>query len=130
FKKPDLNARRRRLAAALTIWDLRAIAKRRTPRAAFDYTDGAAEGELSLARARQAFADVECNPGVLRDVPEGDTRRHLLGARAPPHAASGLRLHRRCGRGRALTGPRPTGLRGRGVQPRRAAGRLRGRHQP
>ncbi|MEV3936521.1 alpha-hydroxy-acid oxidizing enzyme, partial [Glycomyces sp. NPDC049804] len=55
FKKPDFNAKRRRLRAALTIEDLRAIAKRRTPRAAFDYTEGAAEAELSLARARQAF---------------------------------------------------------------------------
>ena len=79
FKAPDLNARRRRLSAALTIEDLRAIAKRRTPRAAFDYTDGAAESELSLARARQAFADVEFNPGVLRDVSAVDTRREILG---------------------------------------------------
>src|SRR5699024_785531 len=79
FKAPDLNARRRRLSAALTIEDLRAIAKRRTPRAAFDYTDGAAESELSLARARQAFADVEFNPGVLRDVSTVDTSREMLG---------------------------------------------------
>ena len=79
FKAPDLNARRRRLSAALTIEDLRAIAKRRTPRAAFDYTDGSAESELSLARARQAFADVEFNPGVLRDVSAVDTRREILG---------------------------------------------------
>ena len=55
FKKPDLNGRRRRLNSALTIEDLRRIAKRRTPKAAFDYTDGAAEGELSLRRARTAF---------------------------------------------------------------------------
>src|SRR5262249_23135818 len=68
FKKPQLNGRTRRLEAALTIEDLRAIAKRRTPRAAFDYTDGAAESELSLARARQAFQDVEFHPSVLRDV--------------------------------------------------------------
>src|SRR5699024_6714741 len=79
FKAPDLNARRRRLSAALTIEDLRAIAKRRTPRAAFDYTDGAAESELSLARARQAFADVEFNPGVLRDVSTVDTSLEMLG---------------------------------------------------
>src|SRR5699024_9719117 len=79
FKAPDLNARRRRLSAALTIEDLRAIAKRRTPRAAFDYTDGAAESERSLARARQAFADVEFNPGVLRDVSAVDTSREVLG---------------------------------------------------
>jgi L-lactate dehydrogenase (cytochrome)/glycolate oxidase len=43
FKRPVLSPRERRLAAALTIEDLRRIAKRRTPRAAFDYTDGAAD---------------------------------------------------------------------------------------
>ena len=31
FKKPELDARKRRLDAALTIYDLRRIAKRRTP---------------------------------------------------------------------------------------------------
>ncbi|MFA9352926.1 alpha-hydroxy-acid oxidizing protein, partial [Escherichia coli] len=35
--------------------------------------------ELSLARARQAFADVEFNPGVLRDVSAVDTSREILG---------------------------------------------------
>ena len=38
FKKPELDAKKRRLEAALTIWDLRAIDRRRTPKAAFDYT--------------------------------------------------------------------------------------------
>lgn len=79
FKKPQLNGRTRRLEAALTIEDLRAIAKRRTPRAAFDYTDGAAEGELSLARARQAFQDVEFHPSVLRDVANVDTSTTVHG---------------------------------------------------
>jgi L-lactate dehydrogenase (cytochrome) len=50
FRKPQLNATKRRLDAALTIEDLRRIAKRRTPKAAFDYTDGAAEEELSRRR--------------------------------------------------------------------------------
>ncbi|MGH3712642.1 MAG: alpha-hydroxy acid oxidase [Micromonosporaceae bacterium] len=81
FKKPVWSAKRRRLEAALTIADLRRIAKRRTPRAAFDYTDGAADGEVSLARARQAFADVQFNPRILRDVTEVDTSRDVLGAR-------------------------------------------------
>lgn len=79
FKKPELNATKRRLDAALTIADLRTIAKRRTPKAPFDYTDGAAEGELSLARARQAFEDIEFHPGILRNVPEVDTSREVLG---------------------------------------------------
>ena len=79
FKAPQLNGKKRRLDAALTIDDLRTIAKRRTPRAAFDYTDGAAEGELSLARARQAFEDVEFHPSILRDVSAVDTSTTVLG---------------------------------------------------
>ncbi|MEW1722700.1 alpha-hydroxy acid oxidase [Streptomyces sp. NPDC093109] len=79
FKKPQLNGGRRRLDRALTIDDLRTVAKRRTPRAVFDYTDGAAEGELSLARARQAFEDVEFHPSILRSVPEVDTSTTVFG---------------------------------------------------
>ncbi|KAA0114541.1 alpha-hydroxy acid oxidase [Mycolicibacterium sp. P9-22] len=82
FKKPELNARTRRLSAALTVEDLRAIAKRRTPRAAFDYTDGSAEAELSLARARQAFQDIEFHPAILRDVSKVDTSCTILGGRS------------------------------------------------
>lgn len=81
FRKPRLDATARRLAAALTIADLRQIAQRRTPRAAFDYTDGAAEDELSLARARQAFSDIEFHPTILRNVAEIDTSREVLGDR-------------------------------------------------
>jgi L-lactate dehydrogenase (cytochrome) len=79
FKKPELNLRKRRLESALTIYDLRDIAKRRTPAAAFDYTDGAAEGELSLARARQAFEDVEFHPSILRDVSHADASTTVFG---------------------------------------------------
>ena len=79
FKKPELSAKKRRLEKALTVADLRAIAKRRTPKAAFDYTEGAAEGEISLARARQAFEDIEFHPSILRDVSRVDTSREVLG---------------------------------------------------
>lgn len=79
FKAPELNAKKRRLDAALTIYDLRTIAARRTPRAAFDYTEGAAEAEISLARARQAFEDIQFNPSILRDVSSVDTSREVLG---------------------------------------------------
>ena len=79
FKRPELDARKRRLDKALTIDDLRTVAKRRTPKAAFDYTDGAADGEVSLARAREAFGDVEFVPSILRDVSHVDTSRTVLG---------------------------------------------------
>ncbi|SPM36655.1 FMN-dependent dehydrogenase, includes L-lactate dehydrogenase and type II isopentenyl diphosphate isomerase [Mycobacterium rhizamassiliense] len=79
FKRPQLNATKRRLDAAFTIEDLRRIAKRRTPKAAFDYTDGAAEDELSLQRARQAFRDIEFHPTILRDVTNVATGWNVLG---------------------------------------------------
>ncbi|MFF9565181.1 alpha-hydroxy-acid oxidizing protein [Leifsonia sp. NPDC014704] len=79
FKKPELNLKKRRLESALTIEDLAHIAKRRTPKAAFDYTEGAAEGELSLARARQAFQDVEFHPSILHDVSTVDTSCEIWG---------------------------------------------------
>jgi L-lactate dehydrogenase (cytochrome) len=79
FKKPELNGKKRRLSGALTIADLRTIAKRRTPKAAFDYTDGAAEGELSLSRARQAFEDIEFHPSILRPAERVDMSTTVLG---------------------------------------------------
>jgi L-lactate dehydrogenase (cytochrome) len=69
----------RRLAGAATISDLRRIGRRHTPRAAFDYVDGAAETESSLARARDAFRRVEFVPSVLRDVSSVDPSTTILG---------------------------------------------------
>lgn len=56
------------------MWDLRTIAKRRTPIALFDYRDGAAEAELSLARARKGFEDVEFQSAILRKSVQGADR--------------------------------------------------------
>lgn len=77
-----LNPTDRRLANAHTIADLRTIARGRTPRAVFDYTDGAAELEDSLRRARQAYRSVEFHPNVLRGVSEVDTGIDVLGVRS------------------------------------------------
>ena len=81
FKAPTWNATERRLKEAHTLYDLRDIAKRRTPTAPFDYTDGSADQEISLARARQAFEDIEFQPNVLRDVSEVDLSSIVLGKR-------------------------------------------------
>ncbi len=80
FKAPALPTARNRLQSANTIADLRAIAKRRTPKAPFDYTDGAAEEEITLKRARASFRDLEFRPGVLRDVSAVDLTTPILGA--------------------------------------------------
>src|SRR5699024_4374983 len=82
FRKPSLDFRANRLSRAYSIADLRQIAKRRTPKAALDYTDGAADRETSLPRARQAFEDVELHPGVLNDVSDLDPSPPVLGEKA------------------------------------------------
>jgi L-lactate dehydrogenase (cytochrome) len=69
----------RRLARAVTVGDLREIARKRVPRAVFDYTDGAAGAEISLRRSREAFERIEFCPSVLRDVSVVDTATTLLG---------------------------------------------------
>jgi L-lactate dehydrogenase (cytochrome)/glycolate oxidase len=79
FRKPIFNGRKRRLSRALTIYDLRDIAKRRTPKAPFDYTDGGADSESSLIRARSTFERVEFQPRILRDVSVVDTSVKMLG---------------------------------------------------
>lgn len=76
------SATERRLATAANIADLRRIARRRTPRSVFDYTDGAAEDEISLSRARAAYRRVEFRPNVLRDVGDVDTSATILGERS------------------------------------------------
>lgn len=79
FQRPTLNRTKARLARAHTIADLRDIAKRVTPKAPFDYTDGSAESELTLARARQSFKDIEFHPAILRDVSDVDTSCTIAG---------------------------------------------------
>ncbi len=61
------------LAQALNIADLRAIARRRVPRFAFEYVEGGAEDEVTLRNNREAFARWRLLPGTLVDT----TARHL-----------------------------------------------------
>ena len=79
FTLPTFRRKRRRLENAYTIWDLRDIAMRRTPKGPFDYTDGSAESESSLERARQAYRDLEFIPSILKDVSTADLTRTTLG---------------------------------------------------
>jgi L-lactate dehydrogenase (cytochrome) len=81
-RRPAGDATDRRLARAATVGDLRELARRRAPRAVFDYTDGAAGTEISLRRMREAFERVEFCPRVLRDVSAVDPSTTLLGAPA------------------------------------------------
>lgn len=78
----QLHRTERRLARAASIPDLRLLARRRAPRAVFDYTDGAAGEEVGLRRSRDAFDRVEFRSRVLRDVSGVDTTATILGRRS------------------------------------------------
>jgi L-lactate dehydrogenase (cytochrome) len=79
LRTPELDSVARRLSRAADIDDLRRIARRRLPRGVFDYIDGAAEDEVTAARNREAFHEIEFRPRVLRDVGEVDTSTKLFG---------------------------------------------------
>jgi (S)-mandelate dehydrogenase len=65
---------------AVNIDDLRGIARRRLPRFVFDYVDGGAEDERTLAANREAFARLRFRPRTLVDVAKRDLSGRLLGA--------------------------------------------------
>ena len=73
----------RRLARCANVDDLRAAAKRRLPSGVFDYIDGAAEDEVTLAANAAAWRRVELAPRVLRDVSKVDLSTTLLGRPVP-----------------------------------------------
>jgi L-lactate dehydrogenase (cytochrome) len=79
FRAPVLAPVQRRLATALTIDDLRRAARRHTPRAVFDYVDGAAEAEVTAGRNRQAFLDTVFVPQGLHSVDHPDLSTTVLG---------------------------------------------------
>jgi len=70
---------------AINIDELRQIAKRRLPRFVFDYIDGGAEDERTLAGNRAAFERLRWRPRTLMDVSARSTGTTLLGrpARMP-----------------------------------------------
>lgn len=78
FERPSLS-RASRLAKAADLWDLRALAKRRTPKPAFDYVDGAAQRELTADRSRTAFDEVELLPRILHGTEKVDLTTTIAG---------------------------------------------------
>jgi len=87
LRKFDWNGRRRRLARCGDIADVRRLAKRQLPGGVFDYFDGAAETEWSMANNSAAFDHVHLEPQVLVDVSKVDMSTSVMGQRlAQPYA--------------------------------------------
>jgi isopentenyl diphosphate isomerase/L-lactate dehydrogenase-like FMN-dependent dehydrogenase len=59
--------------------DFREHARRRLPKAVFDYVDGGAEEEIALHANRQAFTRRKLRPQLLRDVSVTDLTGELFG---------------------------------------------------
>src|ERR671911_339800 len=83
FRRIELDANKRRLNKVASVEDLRRIARRRLPRGIFDYIDGGAEDERTLAHNSAAFARIEFRPRVLREVGDVDPSTTLLGRPLP-----------------------------------------------
>jgi L-lactate dehydrogenase (cytochrome) len=79
FVGPSLRRSGDPLDGYLTSDDFRRVARRRVPRAVFDYVEGGAERELAKARNVRAFERVELMPHVLRDVATVDPATTVLG---------------------------------------------------
>jgi L-lactate dehydrogenase (cytochrome) len=74
-----MSNRRLRSSAVVNIEDLRRLARRRVPRSVFDYVDGAADAEVTLAENCRAFRDVTFRPRSAVAVYDCKTAVRVLG---------------------------------------------------
>lgn len=63
----------------VSIEDLRPVARRRVPKAVFDYLDGGAEGEVTLRENCRAFEDITFRARHAVAIPSCDLRTRVLG---------------------------------------------------
>ena len=69
------------LARLASVEDFRLAAQKRLPRILFDYLDGGAGGETTMAANIADFARIRLAPRALRDVSARNLEREFLGAR-------------------------------------------------
>ena len=67
------------LKRAISIADLRVIARKRVPRFVFDYVDGGSEDEVTLHANRESFERLRFRPRTLVDVSQRNLHTTILG---------------------------------------------------
>jgi len=77
FPLPD-----RKLKNVINLAEMRNLAKKRVPKAVFDYVDGGANDELAYARSQEIYSRVEFKARVLRDVSKIDLTCDVIGQRS------------------------------------------------
>ena len=70
----------KKLNNVVNLAELRLLAKRRVPKAVFDYVDGGANDELAYARSQEIYSRIEFRARVLRDVSNVKLNANILGA--------------------------------------------------
>jgi L-lactate dehydrogenase (cytochrome) len=83
FRQLELDPVARRLERAANVHDLRRLARRRLPRGVFDYIDGGAEDEHTMAENSAGFRRIGFHPRVLQGVGAPDPSTTLLGRPLP-----------------------------------------------
>ena len=63
----------------VNLFDYEEIARRKLPKQIYDFIAGAADDEISLARNRSAWSEIQLLPRVLIDVSNVDTSTTILG---------------------------------------------------
>ena len=77
FPLPD-----RKLKNVVNLAEMRNLAKKRVPKAVFDYVDGGANDELAYVRSQEIYSRVEFKARVLRDVSKIDLTCDVIGQRS------------------------------------------------
>ena len=68
---------------AYSVAAMRELARRRLPRAVFDFVDGGAEDEVTLRANESAFRDIALLPNPLHGASTRDQSIELFGERLP-----------------------------------------------
>ena len=76
---PKFPLQDRKLKNVVNLAEMRNLAKKRVPKAVFDYVDGGANDELAYVRSQEIYSRVEFKARVLRDVSKIDLTCDVLG---------------------------------------------------
>ncbi len=79
FRRFETDPIQRRLARAVSVADLRRLARARLPGGVFDYIDGGAEDERTMAANEAAYAQTKFRPRILRGIDGVDVSTTVLG---------------------------------------------------
>ena len=76
---PKFPLEDRKLKRVVNLQEMRLLARKRVPKAVFDYVDGGANDELSYQRSAETFSKVQFHARVLRDVSKIDLTTKIAG---------------------------------------------------